>query len=120
MPDSTTPSWWSWQKVVILTVAIAMGAFVTGVFWQFETVGEIGLHTTLRNVVNRADAENLRTADGQAGSEMPEILKEATYEQVGDQRIETYPQRLDAIARLDQVNYVERDQLRDKGPTNYV
>jgi len=38
-----------------IAVALLMGAFVVGVFWQVRSVPEIGLHTTLRNVVNRVD-----------------------------------------------------------------
>ncbi|HEY1378874.1 MAG TPA: sigma 54-interacting transcriptional regulator [Gemmataceae bacterium] len=111
---------WSWQKVLILTVALAMGGFVVGVFWQVQTLPEIGLHTTLRNVVNRADPDYLRTADGLPSAELKDVLKEAAYEQIGDERIETYPQRLDAIKRLDRKNFAEGDRLSPRGGGNYV
>ena len=57
MNERVVHGWWSWQKALILAVALAMSAFVAGVFWQVESLPEIGLHTTLRNVVNRVDTD---------------------------------------------------------------
>ena len=61
---------------------------MAGVIWQvLQSVPEIGLHTTLRNVVNRADPHDLRTADGKPNPEFKDTLREATYEQIGDDRM---------------------------------
>lgn len=110
--------WWSWQKVLILSVSAVMVTFVVGVIWQVESVPDIGLHTTLRNVVNRADANAIRAADGHPEADLRTVLVEATYEQIGDDRVETYPQLLDARARLAHVRFVERDHLSaDQGPS---
>ena len=97
-----------------------MSAFVTGLLWQVQTVPEIGLHTTLRNVVNRVDTQRVLTAEGQTDPDLKELLREATYEQIGDEPVETYPQRLDAIARLAAVHYVDRDRLPAGGNESYV
>jgi transcriptional regulator with GAF, ATPase, and Fis domain len=113
-------TWWSWQKVLILSVAVVVACFVVGVFSQVQSVPEIGLHTTLRNVVNRADPSFLRTIDGNESPELRTLLREAAYEQVGDDRIQTYPQLLDAIGRLGTVHFVEREHLSARGEANYV
>src|SRR5438477_5074058 len=118
--ETTAQKWWSWQKALILSVALLMGAFVVGVFWQVRSVPEIGLHTTLRNVVNRVDPNFVVTADGHELDGLKETLKEAEYEQIGGERIETYPQRLDAISSLSEAKYVEKDRLSADGPDNYV
>jgi transcriptional regulator with GAF, ATPase, and Fis domain len=111
---------WSWRKVFILTVAAMMCAFVGGVFWQVLTVPEIGLHTTLRNVVNRVDPNSVRAESGEALGAMAGHLPEASYEQIGDQRIETYPERLDAISRLGAAQFFPRSSLGNAGPLNLV
>src|SRR3979411_2295152 len=120
MGESSTASWWSWQKALILSVALLMGAFVAGVFWQVQSVPEIGLHTTLRNVVNRADPDYLRSTDREPRPDLRDSLREATYEQIGDERIDTYPQRLDAIGKLDTVEFAETVELPRDGGEKYV
>ncbi len=120
MSDSSSASWWSWQKVLILSTALLMFAFVVGVFSQVHSVPEIGLHTTLRNVVNRADPNDLRTADGRPAPEFRDLLREANYEEIGDGKVETYPQLLDAVGTLDRVNFVERSELPANGAEPYV
>ena len=121
MPESTSESWWSWQRVFILSAGLLICAFVAGVFWQvLQSVPEIGLHTTLRNVVNRADPEDLRTADGQPNPDFRETLREASYVEIGDEPIATYPQRLDAIGRLDGIHFTEKNDLAAGGRDNYV
>jgi transcriptional regulator with GAF, ATPase, and Fis domain len=120
MNEWAAHSWWSWQKGLILAVALVMSAFVIGVFWQVQTLPEIGLHTTLRNVVNRVDTSLVLTAEGQSDLDLKNLLKEATYEKIGDEPVETYPQRLDAIARLGAARYVEKDGLPLAGNENYV
>src|SRR3954447_12995750 len=102
---------WSWQKALILSVSVLMAAFGVGIFWQVQSVPDIALHTTLRNVVNRADSNYLRTEDGQLAPELKDLLREANYEQLGDDRVETYPQLLDARARLGHVTFVDRAGL---------
>jgi transcriptional regulator with GAF, ATPase, and Fis domain len=93
---------------------------VAGVFWQVLSIPEIGLHTTLRNVVNRADPNFLVIVEGPTSSDPRELLREASYEQIGDDRIETYPQLLDARAGLSRATFVERDSLPARGVDNYV
>jgi transcriptional regulator with GAF, ATPase, and Fis domain len=115
-----TQARWTWQKWLIVAVSLLMIAFVAGVLWQVQTVPEIGLHTTLRNVVNRVDPQSVRTESGDRRSELAEQLREASYEQIGDERIETYPERLDAISRLTGVTFQERSSLADASRQNYV
>jgi transcriptional regulator with GAF, ATPase, and Fis domain len=110
----------AWQKAAIIAIAVLMASYVTGVFWQVQTVPEIGLHTTLRNVVNRADPEYLWSRSIAASEDIKIYLKEATYEQVGDSRVETYPQLLDAIGGLDGATYVEHDLRSQDVAENYV
>lgn len=120
MDLSANRSWWTWQKALVLSAALLVVGFVGGVLWQVQSVPEIGLHTTLRNVVNRADPDFLRCMDGPPPAELRTLLREAAYEQIGDDRIETYPQLLDARARLGSARFVERDGLPSRGPDNYV
>src|SRR5205823_3925183 len=81
-----------------------------------QVVPEIGLHTTLRFVVNRPDPEYLRMANDRP---LP-VLDDAAFESVGDQRVQTWPQLLQALVSLDRAPYVERDELPAAGPDEYV
>jgi transcriptional regulator with GAF, ATPase, and Fis domain len=120
MSELTSPSRWFWQKALILSIFSLIFVFVAGVFFQVQSVPEIGLHTTLRNVVNRVDVEHLRTVEGFGEREFQTKLKEATYERIGDERVETYPQLLDAIARLSRTAFAEKDHLPAAGEEKHV
>lgn len=108
--------WWSWQKALIFSSAVLVAAYVTGVLWQVQSVPELGLRCTFRNVVSRYDASTLRMVDGR---ELPNLTG-ATIEGLGSQSVANLPQLLRAREALEKVHFAPHDRLPANGPENYV
>jgi transcriptional regulator with GAF, ATPase, and Fis domain len=108
--------WLTWQKSLILLIALMVGGYVVGVLWQVQAVPDIGLYCTFRPVVNRVYPSYLHPiGDGS----LPQLVG-ATIEQVGTKRVETWPQLLRALEGLEQVHYVEHPKLPSDGLDDYV
>jgi transcriptional regulator with GAF, ATPase, and Fis domain len=99
MPIASFRKWWTWQKILILGSAAWLVVYVGGVLWHVQTMPDIGLHCTFRPVVNRIYPEYLRSADGRP---VPDLVG-AVIEQVGSQRVETWPQMLRALESLEKL-----------------
>lgn len=89
------------QRVLIVSGAVAAAVYVVAVLLHVQGVPDIGLHCTFQPIVTRVDPARIRPV---ANDVIPSLLG-STVQQVGDRIIETWPDLLRALDRLDEKNF---------------
>src|SRR5437868_6536763 len=106
----------SWQRLFIVASAVLLGGYVFGVLWHVQAVPDIGLYCVFRPIVNRVDPRFLDPSSARN----PDRLRGATIVSVGAKAVETWPQLVRELERLEQATYAESATLPDGGPDDAV